>query len=95
MRNEPAFEWDEAKSRDNLRERGFDFEYATRIFDSPRIEEEDLRRNYGERRIVATGKIEDGIFVVVYTWRGESRRIISARPAKRKERDDYNTAYPD
>jgi uncharacterized DUF497 family protein len=94
MRDEPEFEWDEAKSRKNLRERGFDFEFATRIFDGPCIEEEDLRRNYGERRIAATGKIEDGIFVVVYTQRGERRRIISARPAKSKERDDYSKAYP-
>jgi uncharacterized protein len=94
MLDEPAFEWDEAKSRRNLRERGFDFEFATRIFDGPRIEEEDLRRDYGERRIAATGKIEDVIFVVVYTQRGGSRRIISARPAKKKERDEYNKAYP-
>jgi uncharacterized DUF497 family protein len=94
MPDEPTFEWDEAKSRKNFRERGFDFEFATRIFDGPRIEEEDFRKNYGERRIVATGKIEDGIFVVVYTRRGESRRIISARPAKRNERDDYRKAYP-
>jgi uncharacterized protein len=95
MPNEPEFEWDESKSRRNFRECGFDFEFATQIFDGPRIEEEDLRRNYGERRVAATGKIEDGIFVVVYTWRGETRRIISARPAKRKERDDYRKAYPD
>jgi uncharacterized protein len=95
MPDEPAFEWDEAKSLENLRERGFDFEFATRIFDAPRIEEEDSRKNYGERRIVATGKIEDVIFVVVYTRRGDRRRIISARPAKRKERDDYRKAYPD
>jgi uncharacterized protein len=95
MPDELEFEWDEAKSRRNFRERGFDFEFAARIFDGPRIEEEDLRKNYGERRIAATGKIEDGIFVVVYTRRGGRRRIISARPAKRKERDDYRTAYPD
>jgi len=52
-------------------------------------------RDYGEQRIVATGKIEDGVLVVVYTRRGRRRRIISARPAKRKERDDYRKAYPD
>ena len=56
MSDEPAFEWDEAKSLENLRERGFDFEFATRIFDAPRIEEEDLRKklrrapNYGDRQ---------------------------------------------
>ena len=95
MTRAARFEWDEAKSRRNFRERGFDFEFVTRIFDGPCIEEEDARRDYGERRIVATGKIEDGIFVAVYTWRGRRRRIISARPAKRKERDDYRKAYPD
>jgi uncharacterized DUF497 family protein len=71
MPDEPAFEWDEAKSRRNFRERGFDFEFAARIFDGSRIEEEDLRQNYGERRIAAIGKIEADIFVVVYTRRGE------------------------
>ena len=65
MRDEPEFEWDEAKSLKNLRERGFDFEFATRIFDGPRIEEEDLRKNYGERRIAATGNYNlDGPFTI-------------------------------
>jgi uncharacterized protein len=92
---EAEFEWDEAKGRRNFREHGFDFEFATRVFDGPCIEEEDSRTDYGERRIVATGKIEDGIFVVMYTRRSGRRRIIPARPAKRKERDEYRKAYPD
>jgi len=95
IRAEPEFEWDERKSQRNLRERGFDFEFATRIFDGPLIEEEDRRRDYRERRLVATGEIEGGIFVVVYTLRGKRRRIISARRAKRRERDDYRKAYPE
>lgn len=95
MTGKAEFEWDEAKSRRNFRERGFDFEFATRIFDGPCIEEDDARKDYGERRIVATGKIEESIFVVVYTRRSGRHRIISARPAKRKERDEYRKAYPD
>jgi uncharacterized DUF497 family protein len=94
MEPEPEFEWDQGKSERNLRERGFDFEFVTRIFDGPIIEEEDRRRDYGENRIVATGKTEDGVFVVIYTWRGRRRRIISARPASRRERDDYRKTYP-
>jgi uncharacterized DUF497 family protein len=35
------FEWDEAKSPRNRTERGFNFEYACRIFAGPVIEEED------------------------------------------------------
>jgi uncharacterized DUF497 family protein len=88
------FEWDEEKSERNLRERGFDFELAVRIFASPTMEEEDQRANYGERRFVATGRVGEDIFVVVYTWRGLYRRIISARRASRRERDDYREAYP-
>jgi len=45
------FEWDEAKSRRNLSERGFGFEYAARIFLNPTLERLDNRRDYGEVRI--------------------------------------------
>ena len=88
------FEWAEAKSARNLRERGFDFEFVTGIFDGPVVDEEDRRRDYGERRFHATGQMEGRFFVVVYTWRGDRRRIISARPASRRERDDYHKAFP-
>jgi uncharacterized DUF497 family protein len=46
------FEWDEAKSNANLKERGFDFDFASLVFDGPTLEVEDRRREYGERRIV-------------------------------------------
>jgi uncharacterized protein len=64
-----AFEWDKAKSEATFGKRGFDFEYAARIFEGPVLEHEDLRREYGERRIVSVGLIEGDTFVVVYTWR--------------------------
>lgn len=83
------FEWDEAKSEENLRERGFDFAYAALIFESPTLEWDDMRRDYGERRIRAIGQVDGTILVVVYTWRRAARRIISARLANRKERDVY------
>jgi uncharacterized DUF497 family protein len=89
-----VFEWDEAKSQDNLEQRGFDFEYAARIFKrGDLLEYEDRRRHYGERRIVAIGEIEGEILFVVYTWRGTSRRIISARLASRRERDAYRQTF--
>jgi uncharacterized DUF497 family protein len=41
-----VFEWDEAKSQDNLEQRGFDFEYAARIFKGgDLLEYEDRRRH--------------------------------------------------
>ena len=88
------FEWDEAKSQGNLEKRGFDFEYAARIFQAgDRLEYEDQRRHYGERRMVAIGKVESEILFVVYTWRGASRRIISARLASRRERNAYRQTF--
>ena len=41
-----VFEWDEKKSQSNLEQRGFDFEFATRIFDGDLLETEDTRRTY-------------------------------------------------
>lgn len=87
------FTWDPAKGDANLDERGFDFEFATLIFDGPTLERLDNRQDYGELRIVAIG-IADGIpLTVVYTDRAEGadvmRRIISARASNRRERKAY------
>lgn len=88
------FEWDQAKSDASLRDRGFDFAFASLIFDSPTVEVEDRRKDYGERRVVAIGIADDIHLTVVYTDRtagaGESiRRIISARRSSRGERKVY------
>lgn len=83
-----------AKSAANLRERGFDFEFATLVFEGPTLVVEDRRRDYGERRLVAIG-LADGLHLtVVYTDRvradGEvERRIISARRSNRRETKLY------
>lgn len=89
------FEWDEAKSARNRLDRGFGFDYAAQIFAGSVIEEQDRRRDYGESRTVATGEFAGDIFVVVYTSRGDRRRVISARRAKRRERDAYRKAIPE
>jgi uncharacterized protein len=80
------FEWDEAKSQRTLKERGFSFEYAARIFLAPTLERQDDRREYGEVRVQAIGQVADDVLFVVYTDRGDTRHLISARLANRKER---------
>ena len=65
---------------------GFGFEYAARIFLAPTLERPDDRREYGEVRIQAIGRVGDDMLFVVYTDRGDIRHIISARLANRKER---------
>lgn len=85
------FEWDAAKSRRTLGERGFDFDYAARIFLGPTLEQQDNRRNYGEIRMQAIGQVGEDVLFVVYTDRGNIRHIISARLASRKERKSWHS----
>lgn len=91
------FTWDPHKSERNLLERGFDFEFATLIFDGPTVERTDSRRNYGEHRVIALGVAQGIALTVVYTDRAGIgsevvRRIISARQSDRRERAAYKKA---
>ncbi len=88
--NFDGFEWDEEKSARCYEERGFDFDHAARLFDSDFIEWEDNRRDWGEPRFVSVGEIEGRVLTVVWTPRGSLRRIISARPASRSEREELH-----
>ena len=91
------FSWDARKTERNLRERGFDFEFATQIFETSTLERADARRDYGESRVIALGKAQNILLSVVYTDRIEAdgelnRRIISARKGNRRERKIYEKA---
>ena len=79
-------EFDPAKSERNLRERGFDFAFASRVFLGQPTIFEDTRRDYGETRMIAIGEIDGRLFKVVFTDRENVRRIISANPASRQEK---------
>lgn len=88
------YAWDAVKSDANLQARGFDFEFASRMFEGMTLEREDQRREYGERRVVAVGVVEGICLTIVYTDRvdGEGRavrRIISARRSNKRERERY------
>ena len=88
-----AFDWDQAKSIKNARERGLPFEIAMALFDGDMIEFDDLRHDYGERRIIVYGQVSGRVLVCVYTWRGARedpiRWIISLRKANRGESDAF------
>jgi len=90
------FSWDPLKSDINLERRGFDFAFASRIFERATVQRPDGRREYGEQRIVATGAVDGLLVTLVYTDRMENgetvRRIISARGASRNERKAYAQA---
>ena len=65
---------------------------AIRIFDGAVLETFDGRKNYGGERWCAIGKVEGHCLVVVFTQRGDRRRIISARSAKPKDTAGHEQA---
>src|SRR3954447_6613967 len=88
-----SFEWDDAKCESNLLKHGVDFRRAVQMFENDGfIERPDLRRSYGETRIRCTGQIDGRVYVVIYTWRGSNKRIISARKANGREIRAYHAS---
>ncbi len=88
-------EFDADKDAENQRRRGLPFAAAEFLFDGPFVEEEDARYNYREQRFIATGPIAlfgGRIFVVVYTWRANVRRIVSFRKANERETRKYQAS---
>ena len=79
------FDFDPTKSDTNLAERGFDFAYASRVFEGRVVSFIDDRQDYGEVRVIAIGEIDGRLFTVVYTDREDVRRIISAHRSSRQE----------
>jgi hypothetical protein len=80
------FEWDSKKAAENLGKHGISFEVVSELFEGEYTVTEDNRFEYGEIRLIATGRVVDVTLVVVFTKRGSKFRIISARKANRNER---------
>jgi uncharacterized protein len=83
------FEWDENKRQKNIRNHGIDFERAKEIWQDLVLEIPSHPGCFSEERFLAIGQSEGRIITVVFTWRGKKRRIISARAARRDERENY------
>jgi uncharacterized DUF497 family protein len=89
---ENKFIWDESKNSSNFEKHKIDFHFASKIFfDNKRIEWENNRNDYGEIRFITIGKILNVIITVVYTLRNNTIRMISARTAKKQEKNLYNS----
>ena len=84
------FEWDDIKAAENVRHHGVSFAQAAQAFRDPfAVEWIDLRKGYGEERIILLGMSGNQVLTVVYTERAERIRIISARRATKYEQDHY------
>jgi uncharacterized protein len=93
---ELEFGWDESKARSNLEKHKVSFLTAAAIFFNERLERIDDREDYGEVRWIALGWVDNEVYRVVYTWRGENLiRIVSAQKASKDEREIYyHEIYP-
>ena len=78
-----------AKRERTLAERGLDFAEASKVFEGPIYELEDLRRDYGERRLVCYGYLRGRMVVIGYTPRGADRHVFSMRKANEREQARY------
>ena len=83
------YQWDPEKAKRNIKQHSVRFSDAITIFvDDRAITIED--DNPDEQRFVTIGMDATArILVVVYTWRGDDIRIISARKATRNETKQY------
>ncbi len=87
-----GFEWDDAsKAGINFRKHGVRMPETIPVFDDPfAVTITDDESAPDEQRFVTIGMGAMGrLLVVVYTWRGDNIRIISARPAETHEREQY------
>ena len=89
------FEWDEDKTSINVEKHGIDFLDARRIWQHPVLDPAGERFVGDEYRPTALGIVgEDEIIIaVVYTVRSGIIRLISARRARRNERQIYQDRY--
>jgi uncharacterized protein len=85
-----SYEWDRAKAQTNFAKHGVCFAEAAAVL------EDDLALTMrdpfseDEERWITLDKNETGrVLVVVYAWREENVRLISARPANPREKNQY------
>jgi uncharacterized DUF497 family protein len=88
------FDWDDAKAATNAHKHGVTFEEATSVFLDADAIEGDAHSDVEPRFFIVGRSDEKRILTVIFTVRstsyGKERfRIISARPASRKERQAY------
>ena len=85
------FEWDSRKAGENLRKHRVSFDEASSVFDDPLgITYPDPDHSEDEQRFVTFGySSSNRLLVVSHAERGDTSRLINARPAMRSERNIY------
>jgi uncharacterized protein len=88
-----SFEWNTEKDEANAKKHGVSFEQAAALFDRPYLRLPTAHES--EFRWMAPGELERRIVAVIYTERSGRIRIISARMARKYEREIYKDRIGD
>ncbi len=81
--------FDPAKSRKNAAERGLPFERVNDLEWRTSLVRQDIRRDWGEMRLMVMAKLDGKLHVAVVTLRDDDLRVISFRRARRTEEREY------
>ncbi len=85
-----GYEWDPVKADANFAKHGVRFSEAVLALEDDFALTMRDSFSEGEERWVTLGMDAQGkLLVVIYAWRGRNIRVISARPASRRERRQY------
>ncbi|MEY4645519.1 MAG: hypothetical protein RLZZ596_2350 [Pseudomonadota bacterium] len=82
-------EFDPDKRNKTLEERGLDFARVAEVFEGLHYTGQDTMMCYPEDRFITVGWLDTRLVVLVWTPRGEVRRIISLRKANDREKALY------
>ncbi len=88
------FEWDARKASANQRKHSVSFVEAATVFADPlaRIHD-DPQHSVGEVREIIVGLAANGsVLLVSFSERGDTVRLVSARPATAREKHEYEEA---
>ena len=86
-----GFDWDQGNIDKSYRKHGISVKESEELFlDENILFIDDIKHSQEEQRFIAIGKtLEDKILFAVFGFRKDKIRIISARPANKKEIKQY------
>ena len=83
------FEYDQYKSKINQEKHGISLEEARRMWFISAVEV-DAQSRFDEQRHMLIGKLSGKLYSVIFTMRGETIRLISARRSSKREVKIYH-----
>jgi len=88
MSKQDTFEWHDRKAKSNEAKHGFTFEQAKEVFNDPNKVTKRSDRG-DEKRWKTIGEYINKLFSVAWCDRPPNKRLISARPANKIEKELY------